>query len=421
MKNTKRFLIVFIILILVLISVIVFIISNTKNDEQNISIQSLNENFEAKFELKQIKSATQYTIINNCIKKYYSTISNEEIYDLLIEDYIEKNDITKNNFSNKLQKIDYNYDYLINTVYEYETNLSIKTYFVYGNLINKDNYSTENNNFVINIDYTNNTFEIAPFDNVYDNYIKKENDKIISIDTKIEEKIQSINKNDSNYVDTYIAFKEKDVMTFYFNQYILNLVYITEIINLLDSVYKQKRFGDYSNFKEYVESNIEDLSSSFIMKYKIKEFTTYKEYLCIDNYGNYYIFKETTPMEYTVLLDQYTINDKIFTDEYNKKEDNIKAQMNLNKFEQMLNRQDFTSAYNVLNKDFKAKYFETEDKFKQYVLDNWFKYNKFDYEEVSGNKIKTSITNRLNTGEESKTKRFRVDIEKNEFYISFDI
>ena len=157
------------------------------------------------------------------------------------------------------------------------------------------------------------------------------------------------------------------------------------------------------------------------MKYKIKEFTTYKEYLCIDNYGNYYIFKETTPMEYTVLLDQYTINDKIFTDEYNKKEDNIKAQMNLNKFEQMLNRQDFTSAYNVLNKDFKAKYFETEDKFKQYVLDNWFKYNKFDYEEVSGNKIKTSITNRLNTGEESKTKRFRVDIEKNEFYISFDI
>lgn len=217
-----------------------------------------------------------------------------------------------------------------------------------------------------------------------------------------------------------------DIMSFYYNQYIIKMLYDTqEAYNSLDEQYQQKRFGDYNNFNEYIENNRQKLEKSEIKKYKIETYDNYKEYLCIDNYNNYYIFKETSPMEYTVLLDQYTIDDEIFVDQYNNANDSVKAQLNLNLFQQMLNRKDYEEAYSKLNETFKNEYFSTINEFKKYVEENLYEYGKLNFEEVTsiGNeyKIKTSITN-MENAEENKIKRFIVNIEDDETYnIAFNV
>lgn len=194
---------------------------------------------------------------------------------------------------------------------------------------------------------------------------------------------------------------------------------------MLDINYNNKRFENFDNFKDYIRENIEEIQKSSLAKYKIQNFDDYKEYLCIDNYGNYYIFKEDSAMDYTVLLDQYTIDDEIFINQYVQKSNATKAQMNLNKFNQMLNRGDYSAAYEKLNDEFRKKYFEDEKSFKEYVLKNLFRYNQFDYKEISGQdkeyKIKTEIKNMLKLDDEGIFKRFKINLSNNNFDISFDI
>ena len=222
-------------------------------------------------------------------------------------------------------------------------------------------------------------------------------------------------------------FGDKEIMTFYFKQYITEMIYDTQkAYELLDEEYRNKRFGNYEKFATYVKNNSEDIEKSLLLQYKIETFDEYKEYICKDAYGNCYIFKEIKPMEYTVLLDQYTLDDKIFLKQYSQKEDKGKAQMNLEKFKQMLNRQDYTSAYDVLNKDFKAKYFSTENEFKNYILNNLFEYNSFTYTEIANGNKKYKITTRISDekdySKENVVKRFTVELlDDDKFCISFDI
>lgn len=216
-------------------------------------------------------------------------------------------------------------------------------------------------------------------------------------------------------------------MAFYFNQYILNMIYDTEYAySLLDEQYKEKRFDNYEQFEAYVKGDLEEIEKSLLMKYQIEEFDEYKEYVCRDNYNNYYIFKEKEPMNYTVILDQYTIEDKVFVNDYNKQENNARAQMNLELFKQMLNRKDFSSAYNVLNEDFKKKYFETEESFEKYISENLFEFCEFNYVDFSKTNgkyiVKTEIKNLDNSNDENIVKRFKIELlEGTDFELSFDI
>ena len=223
-----------------------------------------------------------------------------------------------------------------------------------------------------------------------------------------------------------MVYGDKDIMLFYYNQYIIKMIYDTqEAYNMLDGQYQQKRFTSYDSFNSYIKENIQTIETSEIKKYKIKNYDDYTEYLCIDNYNNYYIFKETSAMEYTVLLDQYTTDDEIFMNQYNKANDSVKAQLNLNLFQQMLNRKDYEEAYSKLNETFKNEYFSTSSEFEKYVEENLYEYGKLDFEEVTsvGNeyKIKISITNMENQ-EENKIKRFIVNMEDDETYnIAFNV
>lgn len=243
----------------------------------------------------------------------------------------------------------------------------------------------------------------------------KNNSKSVENKTEVDEQIGETN------------YDEKVTMQTYFKQYIQNMVNNTNEAYLkLDSTYKEKRFPNYEQFEKYVTQNKEEIKKSFIVQYKIAKYADYKEYLCKDNYNNYYIFKEKEYMNYEVMLDQYTINDKIFLDMYSKQDKKGKTQMNLNKFEQMLNREDYTAAYNVLDVKFKEKYFESEEKFIKYIKDNFYKHNKFLYSNISVEeekyKVDTIVSNELNSFKQKIVKRFKVELINNtNFSISFDV
>ena len=57
--------------------------------------------------------------------------------------------------------------------------------------------------------------------------------------------------------------------------------------------------------------------------------------------------------------------------------------MNIQKFMDMINNHDYKSAYNVLNKEFKDKYFKTEEDFKQYIKNTYFEINRLGLKEFT--------------------------------------
>ena len=207
------------------------------------------------------------------------------------------------------------------------------------------------------------------------------------------------------------------------------MVYDTEYAyELLDKDYKSLRYDNYDKFKDYIEKDKNYIEKSIIKKYEINEYANYKEYICLDYYNNYYIFKQTDSMDYTVLLDKYTVESEKDIEDYNNQKNKTKVQLNLNKFMQMINRKDFISAYNVLNEDFRNKYFLTVQDFEQYILNNFYTYNEFEYLECSEKdniyKVKTQINNltQETNSENEIIKRFKVELKQDrEFNISFDI
>lgn len=116
-------------------------------------------------------------------------------------------------------------------------------------------------------------------------------------------------------------------------------------------------------------------------KYKVNKKDNHTEYICIDQYGNYYIFDEIAVMKYTVRLDTYTIDSDEFLNKYNNGSEQLKVGMNLEKVFQALNRKDYQYIYEKLYPEFRENNFPTLNKFKEYMQNEFFEINKITYGE----------------------------------------
>jgi hypothetical protein len=83
----------------------------------------------------------------------------------------------------------------------------------------------------------------------------------------------------------------------------------------------------------------------------------------MDQYQKLYIFDETNPMEFTLKLDTYTVPTEKFTTTYKSSNEQDKVMMNIDKWVQMLNNRDYTSAYNVLDETYRNNTFGNEVRF----------------------------------------------------------
>ena len=135
----------------------------------------------------------------------------------------------------------------------------------------------------------------------------------------------------------------------------------------LDTEYKNKRFKDLNDFKEFAENRKKQLRKSYVYEYSTKDCDGYTQYIIKDQYDNYFIFKETNVLEYSILLDSYTVDIPQFTEKYDSTNEKGKCILNIEKIKQALNSGDYKYVYGKLADSFKNNNYKTQEEFENYM------------------------------------------------------
>lgn len=243
---------------------------------------------------------------------------------------------------------------------------NIMTYSVYGKEKIENTNEKIEKYYIVRVDLKNLTYELTQIeDGKYTNLdeIKLEDD---------ETEIASNGKNDFEYK----SISNEEMCRKYledFKQKALNNP--EEAYQLLDEEYKNKRFSGIEDFKEYINLLREKIQNSILSKYDVQTKENYTEYILVDNYNNFYTIRTTGIWDYKILLDNYTIKVDTYKEEYSNLNTSQKIQANVYIFLQMINTKDYSHAYELLDETFKRNNFDTLDKFKQYINENFFDYN----------------------------------------------
>ena len=108
----------------------------------------------------------------------------------------------------------------------------------------------------------------------------------------------------NEYIPTYVS--DQSMARIYLNDYIYTMYTdIEKAYQLLNEDYRNKKYGNIDNFRNYVKS----LSyESYIMdEFYVNDKGIYKIFGVYDTNGNVFIFKTNGVMQYEVYLDEYTV------------------------------------------------------------------------------------------------------------------
>lgn len=346
--DTKKLIIILIVLILLIMSFMgIIILKLSKSNEEN---KGDNENIDNEEELFDTGEATlepETTLYRvNSSDMMFMTIS----------------DCIKNTF-----KLDYNiyvWDlYCINRI-------STETYFAHI-ITNKK----ESNYIAINIDHDNSAYNIeklngSDYENIIHNIIPQRYQE----DIKIQESNNKIN---------YISLSEEQICKYYMemiNDLIIN--YPEAIYEKLADDYKEARFKTYGDFEKYCINRIDFTKQKEYMTYASGYINGNKIYQAIDKNDNIYMIEEPLSDDINIYLDNYTVSSEEFKKVYNEAKDTLKAAINAEKFLKMLNNQDYSAIYSILNNNYKKTNFPTEDLFKEYLVNEFYPTNVVKSSEV---------------------------------------
>ena len=301
--------------------------------------------------------------------KYTFTATSDEvskgILSLISDNYKSEQNINDSNVLNKIKMLDEKNIPVLTKVYKLVEG-NVYSYVATGFLININDEYLRDVNFIVNMDILNKTFSI------------QELSKNADLNNLNIDKLEKIEKNDYNkYID--YSVNTEDVISKHVLAYKRIMLAKPELAyEYLDKDYRDKRFGSYENFQKYIKENESEITSLNMKKYKVSNLDDAREYIIIDDNGNYYRFFEKEVMDYTVMLDVYTIELPQFIEQYNSVGDEQKVSLNVEKFIQMINAKDYKAAYSLLDNTFKANNFPTLDDFVKYIQDNFHNYNTID-------------------------------------------
>lgn len=394
MTKLKKLIIFFVIIIVMIIVSILVIIHFNKakliyNIDETGSTDEETENFDN--QLKLVTSRNEYYSVKQCVDKFYtyygsifddSTNQNsqypeeytevetteedksesvEKLLKMLDKDYINKYSITENNLVEKIDKVKSS-KVDINEMYVSQINTNVSVYVVKGRLMEQKTKNMSDFMIMLKLDLVSKTFSIF-----LNNYIKD-----IYANTKVGENVEwkfdeNIEKNDTNIYD-YKNISDQTYIQDLLGKYQSEVLYDQETAyNNLDEEYRNARFGSYENFLTYAKQNIIRNVKLKLSKYQINNYENYKEYVCQDGDGNYYIFNEKGIMNYGLLLDTYSVNIPEFKKKYDSATDQVKVGMNIEKIKSAIKEKDYNYIYNKLDDTFKKNYFDSIDKFKEYI------------------------------------------------------
>lgn len=206
-----------------------------------------------------------------------------------------------------------------------------------------------------------------------------------------------------------------------------------EAYKYLDNEYRNLKYGSLQEYKDFIISNNDDINDFEMKAYSING----NRYVCKDGKDNFYIFNVNKVLDYTVVLDTYTVDLPEFTEKYNKVNAQEKVALNINKVITALNNKDYKYIYNKLADSFKDNYFNNEDELKEYLSNKLYDNNEINFGKFSdeGNGIYTyeielsEISNENEAAQEGKGDNFaRIKMnvvmqlkEGTDFVMSFSI
>ncbi len=344
--DTKKIIIILIVLILLIMSFIGIIILKLSNEEN----KGNNENIDSEEELFDTGEATL---------EPETTLYRINVSDMM---FMTVSDCIRNTF-----KLDYNI--YIWDLYCYNR-ISTETYFAHI-ITNKK----ESNYIAINIDHDNSTYNIeklssSDYENVIHNIIPERYQE----DIKIQESNNKIN---------YTSLSEEQVCKYYMemiNDLIIN--YPEAIYEKLADDYKESRFKTYGDFEKYCINRVDFTKQKEYMTYASGYINGKKIYQAIDTRDNIYMIEESSLDDINIYLDNYTVSSEEFKKVYNEAKDTLRAAINAEKFLKMLNNQDYSAIYSILNNNYKNTNFPTEDLLKEYLVNEFYPTNVVKSSEV---------------------------------------
>lgn len=391
--DIKRIIIILAIIVFILVLSIILIITKSEkkiNENTAASPGKKDEEIVIQENIKEVTSRNDYYSVKTCINKYYSyynEIYNSEYDDsyakkavigMLDEAYIQDKVITESNIKQKLTQINKTI-VKIDKMYVKQNNKEMFTYYVTGKIKNQISKESLDFELMVKINMKDRVFSLIPTDYITQKYGNIQN----IIDGMIDENIDvTITKNEYNIFD-YASITDEQYVQDLLRDYQDDIVYnIDNAYEKLDSDYKKIRFGTIDSFKSYIKDNAKYLIIAQINQYQRTNYTDYNQYVCMDKKGDYYIFKETGIMEYKILLDNHTIDLPQFTEKYNSTRNENKAAMNIEKFKDAINTQDYKYAYEKLDTSFKEKNYPTQESFEEFVKNKLFDRNNFTYTDI---------------------------------------
>lgn len=321
--------------------------------------------------IRLVKNHNQYYSILDCITKYYMSIGKKDtsVYNMLAKEYISDNNITISNVLEKLELVNTEEPYYkIKEMYTQDGNI-VAIYYVYGQL-KEDMFEDEkiDTYFIVYVDNANVTYAISPI-------TKEEYEKRIIKGTEL--KNEEIAKNENNKYNSMIVNDETITTQLLYDYKSKAMDNIEEAYAKLEEAYREKRFGDINRYKEYIDNS--NTKYAVLSQYQKTDKGDYIQYVCIDQNGNYYIFKETAVMNYTVILDTYTLELPEFIERYNQATEEEKVALNIQKIFNAIKEKDYKYVYDKLDNTFKANNFRTQDMLKEYIEEKLYNENTIEY------------------------------------------
>ena len=436
----KKLIIIFAVILVIVL--IVFAIVLTNQQEQGTQIDSKEQNIiemtdqieEEK--MSKVEAREKFYIVKQSVYSYLDIINtrnsiyygyndnnemtklydeNDKIYNLLSTSYIQNNNITKDNIDKFIKKIDSKALFVPLEV-KYRGSENLYKYAISGYITDLQYNILQKIYLIVNLDLNNNTFSIEPIAEV---------DNIQNVDLGTEE-LQPIKQNADNTVD-YITANEQYVSNDYLDTFKKMMLSKPEAaFSRLDEEYREKRFTDLEGFIKYINKNRNTILTITLHQYQSNNFDGYTQYVCIDQYGNYYIFNEKDVMNYSVMLDKYTLDIPQFTETYNSSSDADKGLLNINKVTEAMNKRNYNFIYSKLDETFKQNNFKTLEDFEDYWNKNLYEQNDIQvtgYQNSGDLHIYTvTIKDKNNASSQAITKDFIVKLtDGTNFVMSFNV
>ena len=395
-SNLYKIIIVVVIIIIIIVALLLLLLNrNEYENETYVPAPSVTYSET----VEKLENYNKFYSLEEMIKKYciYDSYGNSEgIYSVLDNAYCEANGITLENAVNKIERHNLSdYNLILEEAYIFDDSL-YPVFFTKSIIRNTE--EKQELYLILKMDQANLTFSVIPINKeVFDGYINNQGSKLAT---------SPIEKNNYNTQED-VTVSEKNVLDKYFDNYIYELMYRPEeAYSRLNEEYRTAKFTDYNDFLNYInvhnsemvqmdiksaktledfatEDDYNEYMANYELKginlYKIEEKEEYKQYICIDDFGNYYIFRENGVNDYDILLDTYTIDLPEFLEKYNNSNRKDKVLYNVQKIVDALNTKDYRYVYNKMDETFRNNNYKTLEEFEQYIQNSIFEKNTVGY------------------------------------------